>query len=188
MKRIPKRIYSSLLVMAIIVGVTGVSSSHLNASASNFLQADATNPYGGAVIDPRPDTAIIFSIKNGTKTINYSKKDLLAIKSSIITIFEPFVGKTQSFTVIPLTYFLGKSSIAASMSIDTIALNDYIYANKVANFTKAKAYIAFKRFGKDIPYNQGGPLRLVYSNTSSWSKNLDAWNWSLRSIRVRTTG
>lgn len=188
MKRISKRSSSTLLVMAIILGVTGISSSHLSASASSFLQADATNPYGGAAIDPLPDTAIIFSIKNGTKTINYSKIDLLAIKSTIITIFEPFVGKTQSFTVIPLDYFLGKSAISASKSIDTIALNDYIYTNKAANFSKAKAYIAFKRSGKDIPYNQGGPLRLVYSNTSSWSKNLDAWNWSLRSIKVRTTG
>lgn len=68
------------------------------------------------------------------------------------------------------------------------SINDYIYTNKAANFSKAKAYIAFKRSGKDIPYNQGGPLRLVYSNTRSWSKNLDAWNWSLRSIKVRTTG
>ena len=188
MKRISKRSSSTLLVMAIILGVTGVSSSHLTASASSFLQADAANPYGGADIDPLPDTAVIFSIKNGTKIINYSKKDILTIKSTIITIFEPFVGKTQKFTVIPLDYFLGKSSIASSKTIDTIAINDYIYTNKVANFSKAKAYIAFKRFGKDIPYNQGGPLRLVYSNTSSWSKNLDAWNWSLRSIKVRTTG
>jgi len=63
MKRISKRSSSTLLVMAIILGVTGVSSSHLNASASTFLQADTTNPYGGAAIDPLPDTAVIFSVK-----------------------------------------------------------------------------------------------------------------------------
>jgi hypothetical protein len=188
MKHTSKKISPTLLVIAMILGVMGASSGHLTASASSFLKADTTNPYGGAAIDPLPDTAVIFSVKNGTKTINYSKIDLLAIKSSVITIFEPFVAKTQSFTVIPLDYFLGKSSISPSKRIDTIALNDYIYTNKAANFSKAKAYIAFKRFGKDIPYNQGGPLRLVYANSSSWSKNLDAWNWSLRSIKVRTTG
>ena len=188
MKHISQRTTPTLLVIAMILGFIGASGSYMTASASGYLKADATNPYGGAAIDPLPDTAVIFSVKNGTKTINYSKIDLLAVKSSIITIFEPFVGKTQSFTVIPLDYFLGKSSIAVSKRIDTIALNDYIYTNKAANFSKAKAYIAFKRFGKDIPYNQGGPLRLVYANSSSWSKNLDAWNWSLRSIKVRTTG
>jgi len=188
MKQISKKISPSLLLIAMIVGVMGISSAHITASASNYLKADATNPYGGAAIDPLPDTAIIFSVKNGAKTINYSKIDLLAIKSTVITIFEPFVGKTQRFTAIPLDYFLGKSSISPSKRIDTIALNDYIYTNKAANFSKAKAYVAFKRFGKDIPYNLGGPLRLVYANSSSWSKNLDAWNWSLRSIKVRTTG
>jgi hypothetical protein len=178
---------SKILIVAMILGFTAASSTQLMASASSFVKADTTNPYGGANIDPLPANATIFSVVNGKKTINYSKNDLLAIKSSIITIYEPFVKKNQSFTVIPLDYFLGKSSISASKSIDTIALNDYIYTNKAGNFSKAKAFIAFKRFGKDIPYNQGGPLRLIYSNSSSWAKNLDAWNWSLKTIKVRTT-
>jgi hypothetical protein len=97
------------------------------------------------------------------------------------------VQKKQSFTVIPLDYFLGKSGISSSATIDTIALNDYIFSEKAANFSKAKAYIAIARFGKDIPYNQGGPLRLIYANTSTWAKSLNAWNWSLRSIKVHKT-
>ena len=179
---------SQLLAMALVVSFVAVSTG-ANASANlNPIKAETTNPYGGTAVDPLPATATIFTVENAGKVIKYSKNDLLAIKSSIITIFEPFVQKKQSFTVIPLDYFLGKSSIAAGKTIDTIALNDYIYSNKAANFSKAKAFIAFKRFGKDIPYNQGGPLRLIYSNTSSWAKNLDAWNWSLRSIKVHKTG
>lgn len=179
---------SRLLAMVLVISFVAVTTG-VNASANlNPIKADTTNPYGGTDIDPLPADATIFSVKNGTKTINYSKNDLLAIKSSKITIFEPFVGKTQTFTVIPLDYFLGRSSIFSSKKIDTIALNDYIYTNKAGNFSKAKALIAFKRFSKDIPYNQGGPLRLIYSNSSSWSKNLDAWNWSLKMIKVRSTG
>jgi len=155
--------------------------------AHTRLMADTSNPYGGTNIDPLPATATIFTVTNGKKSINYSKNDLLKIKSSIITIFEPFVEKKQSFTVIPLDYFLGKSAISSSVTIDTIALNDYIFSEKSGNFSKAKAYIAIARFGKDIPYNQGGPLRLVFTGSSTWSKNLSAWNWSLRSIKVHKT-
>ena len=184
-----KTVYGSrLLFIALIVSFTSVPFTHASPVASNLIKAETTNPYGGTIVDPLPDDATIFTVQNGNKVVNYSKNDLLAIKSSIIKIYEPFVRKRQSFTVIPLDYFLGKSSIAPSKSIDTIALNDYIYSNKVSNFSKAKALIAFKRFGKDIPYNQGGPLRLIYADTSRWSKNLDAWNWSLRTIKVSKAG
>lgn len=184
-----KRVFGSqLLLIALIVSFFSIPSTHASPVASNLIKAETANPYGGADIDPLPDNATIFTVQNGNKVINYSKIELLAIKSSIVTIYEPFVRKRQSFTVIPLDYFLGKSSIAPSKSIDTVALNDYIYSNRASNFSKAKAFIAFKRFGKDIPYNQGGPLRLIYADTSRWSKNLDAWNWSLRSIKVSKAG
>ena len=156
-------------------------------SATNFLAASPANPYGGAAIDPLPASATIFTVTNGKKTVNYSKNSLLAIKSSTITILEPFVKKKQTFTVVPLDYFLAKSAITSKMKIDTIALNDYIYSNKAGNFSQAKAYIAFKRFGKDIPYNEGGPIRIIFDSSSSWFKYLDAWNWSLRTIKVKKT-
>lgn len=173
--------------MVTTLGYTSASSAQASILSATRLMADTSNPYGGTNIDPLPATATIFTVTNGKKSINYSKNDLLKIKSSVITIFEPFVQKRQSFTVIPLDYFLGKSSISSSVRIDTVALNDYIFSEKSSNFSKAKAYIAIARFGKDIPYNQGGPLRLVYAGTSSWSKNLSAWNWSLRSIKVSKT-
>lgn len=174
-----------ITLMVVTLGYGSTSSAQGLNIATSRLMADTSNPYGGTNIDPLPATATIFTVTNGKKSINYSKNDLLKIKSSIISIYEPFVQKRQSFTVIPLDYFLGKSSISSSVTIDTIALNDYIFSEKSANFSKAKAYIAIARFGKDIPYNQGGPLRLIYASTSSWSKNLSAWNWSLRSIRVQ---
>jgi hypothetical protein len=176
-----------IALMVTTLGYTSASSAQASILSATRLMADTSNPYGGTNIDPLPATATIFTVTNGKKSINYSKNDLLKIKSSVITIFEPFVQKRQSFTVIPLDYFLGKSSISSSVRIDTVALNDYIFSEKSSNFSKAKAYIAIARFGKDIPYNQGGPLRLVYAGTSSWSKNLSAWNWSLRSIKVSKT-
>jgi DMSO/TMAO reductase YedYZ molybdopterin-dependent catalytic subunit len=49
----------------------------------------------------------------------------------------------------------------------------------------ANGYVAIKRNGVDIPYDQGGPIRLVFADNSVWAKNLDAWNWSLSSIAVK---
>ena len=115
-------------------------------------------------------------------------KSLLAIKSKNISIYEPFIKKRQSFTVIPLSYFFIKNSITSSMKIDTIALNQYVYSNSAGNFTSAKAYLAIKRDGKDIPYNQGGPVRIIFPKGSKFSNNLDAWNWSLSAIKVKKTG
>ena len=190
MKRVKTLLVAISLGIALMVttlGHTSASSAQASILTATRLMADTSNPYGGTNIDPLPATATIFTVTNGKKSINYSKNDLLKIKSSVISIFEPFVQKRQSFTVIPLDYFLGKSSISSSVTIDTVALNDYIFSEKSANFSKAKAYIAIARFGKDIPYNQGGPLRLIYAANSSWSKNLSAWNWSLRSIKVHKT-
>ena len=176
-----------ITLMVATLGCISISSAQGLTIATTKIMADTSNPYGGTNIDPLPATATIFTVTNGKKSINYSKNDLLKIKSTIISIYEPFVQKRQSFTVIPLDYFLGKSGIPSSATIDTIALNDYIFSEKSANFSKAKAYIAIARFGKDIPYNQGGPLRLVYANSSTWAKSLNAWNWSLRTIKVHKT-
>lgn len=182
------RLALKIALIGLTLGFVIMPGIQSSAAPFNILKAGTTNPYGGTDIDPLPASATIFTVTNGKKSINYSKNDLLAIKSTTISIFEPFIGKRQKFTVIPLDYFLAKSSMKSSKTIDTIALNDYIFSDKVRNFRKAKAYLAIQRFGKDIPYDQGGPLRIIYANSSSWVKKLEAWNWSLRTIKVRTAG
>lgn len=178
--------FSVITLMALTLGFVIAPGNQSSAAPSKLLMADPANPYGGTKIDPLPASATIFTVTNGGKSIDYSKNDLMAIKSTTISIFEPFLKKRQSFTVIPLDYFLVKSSIKSSTMIETIALNEYKYSNKAENFSNAKAYLAIQRFGKDIPYNQGGPIRLIYSNSSLWVKNLDAWNWSLRTLKTHT--
>ena len=36
-----------------------------------------------------------------------------------------------------------------------------------------------------IPYDQGGPIRIIYPDSSRWSKFLDPWNWSLTRITAK---
>lgn len=157
-------------------------------SFSNFVSADPVNPYGGQAVDPLPITATIFTVTSGKIITKYSMKSLLTLKSKNISIFEPFIKKSQTFTVIPLSYFFTKNSITSTMKIDTIALNQYVYSNSAGNFTSANAYLAIKRSGKDIPYDQGGPVRIIFAKDSKFFTNLDAWNWSLSAITVKKAG
>lgn len=147
--------------------------------------AAEVNPYGGAKIAPPADSEIIFTVTNGSSTKKYSIETLRKMKSSVIRVYEPFVKKQQSFRVIPMATFGSLSKISESSKLRTIALNDYVYTNTLKNFVSAKGYIAFERDGKPIPYDQGGPLRIIFPTDSKWSKFLDPWNWSLKSIVVK---
>ncbi len=152
---------------------------------TTVLFAAEVNPYGGVAVKPPAPTEVIFTITNGKSVKQYSMNSLKALKPSTITIYEPFVKKEQTFTVIPISTFAKLSGISSRATLKTIALNDYSYSNTLRNFEKAKGYLAIARDGKPIPYDQGGPIRIVFAKGSVWAKFLDPWNWSLSSIEVK---
>jgi len=156
----------------------------LPTQVSSFA-ASTANPYGAAAIDPPAASEVILTISRKGKVKNYRFADLLKIKSSTITIHEPFVKKDQSFLAIPLTTIFATVGISGTEKVETKALNDYIYANTAKSFVDAKGYLAIKRNGEPIPYDQGGPIRIIFPNSSKWSTFLDPWNWSLMSISVK---
>jgi hypothetical protein len=164
-----------LLLLALSLTATSVSPS----------TAAENNPYGISTVDPAGPNEIIFTVSKGSKKSLFAYARIQKIKSKTISIYEPFLKKRQSFTVVPIKVFFDLVGIKGQDKVQTIALNDYIYTNSAAQFLSANAYIAIKRNGLDIPYDQGGPLRLIFADNSKWSKNLDAWNWSLASIRVK---
>lgn len=144
-----------------------------------------TNPYGSPVVDPAGPNESIFTVSKGAKKATFTFSQLKKMKTSKVTIFEPFVKKNQTFTVIPMKDFFKRVGISGSDSVSTAALNDYIFKSTASKFIAANALIAIERNGAAIPYDQGGPIRLIFAKSSSWSKNLDAWNWSLASITVK---
>ena len=163
--------------------IAGIMIALLAISTSTTADAAETkNPYGASTVDPAGPNEVIFVVSNGTKKFSYTTNSLGKMKSSVISIYEPFVKKRQKFTVIPFKTFLDSVGISGNDKVATKALNDYVYTNTASQFISAQAYIAIKRNGMDIPYDQGGPLRLVFADNSKWAKNLDAWNWSLASI------
>ena len=147
--------------------------------------AESSNPYGTSTVDPAGPNEIILTISKGSKKSEFAFGRLMKMKSQTISIYEPFLKKRQTFTVIPIEKFFLLVGIKGNDKVATRALNDYVYTNTASAFIKAGALVAIKRSGKDIPYDQGGPIRLIYSDKSIWAKELDAWNWSIASITVK---
>ena len=147
--------------------------------------AASTNPYGTSTVDPAGPNEIILVISKGTRKVEFAYPRLLKMKQQSITIYEPFLKKRQAFSVIPLKTLFTFVGIKGGDKVITTALNDYIYTNTAAQFIAADGYLAIKRDGVAIGYDQGGPIRIIYPNKSKWAKNLDAWNWSLSSIKVK---
>lgn len=168
-------------ISTLIVAVTFTSLSMLHP----LHAATPSNPYGTSVIDPAGPNESILKISKKGKSVEFTLKKLKAMKSSEISIYEPFVKKRQKFTVIPLSALFKTVGISGKDLVETIALNDYIYSSTASKFVAANAYLAIAREGKDIPYSEGGPVRLVFADSSRWASNLDAWNWSLAKIVVK---
>lgn len=143
------------------------------------------NPYGISTVDPAGPSEVIFTVFKAGKKVEFTTTRLLKMNSTKITIYEPFLKKRQNFTVIPMKNFFLLAGISGNDKVETKALNDYIYTNTASKFIAAKAYIAIKRGGAPIAYDQGGPIRIVFADDSKWAKELDAWNWSLTSIGVK---
>ena len=149
------------------------------------IASAAKNPYGTSSVDPAAPNEVILTISKGSNTAEFAYPRLLKMKHSTITIYEPFLKKRQIFTVIRLQTLFNFVGISGSDKVVTTALNDYVFTAKASDFISAGAYIAIKRDGVPIGYDQGGPIRIIFSDDSKWAKNLDAWNWSLESIRVK---
>lgn len=143
------------------------------------------NPYGTSTVDPAGPNEVIFVVSKGNRKADFTVSRLSKMKSTVISIYEPFVKKRQTFTVLPMKNFFALVGISGSDKVNTTAINDYSYSNTAARFIAANAYIAIKLNGAPIPYDQGGPLRIVFDDKSKWTKQLDAWNWSLASITVK---
>jgi hypothetical protein len=165
--------------------LTTVLAISLAITFSPATSAAEKNPYGTSTVDPAAPNEVIFTVSKGGKKVEFTMVRLLKMKSTTINIYEPFLKKRQTFTVIPMKNFFAMAGITGNDKVETKALNDYIYTNTAAKFNAAKAYIAIKRDGAPISYDQGGPIRLVFADNSKWAKELDAWNWSLASIGVK---
>jgi hypothetical protein len=143
--------------------------------------------YGGFPVDPPAADEVVLTLV-GARTVELTMGELDALAVREVTFVEPFVRVEQSFRVVPLGELFELAGITAGDTVDTIALNDYRYSDTVRALLDAGALLAVSRDGGPIPMDAGGPIRLVFDVDSGYHGFLDAWNWSLRSIRVGAGG
>jgi hypothetical protein len=139
--------------------------------------------YGGFPVDPPAPDEVVLTLE-GRRTVELTMAELDELAVQQVTFVEPFVKVEQTFRVVPLADLLTLAGIDPRDTVDTIALNDYRYRDSVRALLDADALLAVARDGSSIPMNAGGPVRLVFDRDSGYHDFLDAWNWSLRSIRV----
>ncbi|MBJ7339234.1 molybdopterin-dependent oxidoreductase [Mycolicibacterium sp.] len=154
------------------------------ASSAPATTGPPSNPYGANSIDPPAPGEPILTVTGGTAPLALTLDGLNALGNTTITVDEPFVKKRQTFSGVPLAAVLAKAGIPNGATIKTVALNDYQYSSAVGPMVDSQALIATTRDGGPIPYDQGGPTRMIFPDGTPLSSVLDAWNWSLTSISV----
>jgi len=156
------------------------------ANAATPKPTATKNPYGASQqVDPAGPNDILLTVTNHSKVVKLSLNSLRKLGTSQISIYEPFVKVRQTFTVVPLAKIFKLANIPGSATIISDALNDYIYTNTAKNFTDSNGQLAIARFGGPIPYDQGGPIRIIFPDKTPLAANLNAWNWSLDILKVK---
>ena len=178
---------------ALLLGACGGAHNSAGPSASTSPPGPAattstSNPYGAGPVDPPAPNEPVLTVKGGQTPLSLTIDQLNALGNTTVTLDEPFVKKRQTFSGVPLAAVVAKAGIPNTATIETVALNDYHYSNVVGPMVDSLALIATTRDGAPIPYDQGGPIRLVFPDGTPLSSNLDAWNWSLATITVTTPG
>ena len=162
----------------------GHGDTHEPAPAATAA-APTTNPYGAGPIDPPAPGQPVLTVSGGSTPLSLTLDQLDALGHTTITIDEPFVKRRETYSGVPLATVLAKAGIPSTATIDTLAINDYHYISTAKPMIESNGLIATARDGAPIPYDQGGPIRIVFPDGTALSSVLDAWNWSLASITVK---
>lgn len=163
-----------------LIMLTGCSAP---AATPEPAPAADESTYGGFAIDPPAAEEVVLTIEAG-RTVDFTYAELQDLATVEIEMLEPFVDEQQSFIGVPLGELLALAEVPAGARIETVALNDYRYADSVDQWVDNGALLAVFRDGELIPMDQGGPIRIVFAEDSPAFDLIDAWNWSLRSIVV----
>jgi len=176
-----------------ILGAAGCSTTAtpgatLSPSPTAAASSRAPNPYGIGPIDPPAPGSPVLTVRGGSAPLALTLDKLNALGNTTLTIDEPFIKRRETYSGVPLGVVLGKAGIPETATIDTVGLDDYHYISTAKPMIESRALIATDRGGAPIPYDEGGPIRIVFPNGTPLSSVLDAWNWSLESITVKASG
>jgi hypothetical protein len=182
------------LLAAVAAGTVSIALGGCATSPHNDHSAAATaasksgsplNTSAVGTVDPPAPNEPVLTVVGGTTPLSLTLDQLDALGNATISIDEPFINMRQNYSGVPLATVLDKAGIPDSATIDTDAIDHYHYVSAVKPMVDSQALIATRRDGAPIPYDQGGPIRIVFPDGTPLSSVLDAWNWSLTSITVK---
>lgn len=174
------------LPVVVLTACTSASSTPGATTTGGPASSTSANPYGSAPVDPPGPTETVLTVTGPRGTTAYTLAELEALGTRTVTVNEPFVKAVRTFTGVPMQAVLDAAGIPPAATVETVALNDYRYSTTAEAFIGSEALIATEQDGGPVPYDQGGPIRLVFPDGSELSSVLDAWNWSLTSLDVST--
>ena len=172
------------LTLPVVVLTACTTASSTSGATTTGVPASPTsaNPYGSAPVDPPGPTEPVLTVTGPRGTTTYTLAELEALGTRTVTVNEPFVKAVRTFTGVPMQAVLDAAGIPPTATVETVALNDYRYSTTAEAFTGSEALIATEQDGGPVPYDQGGPIRLVFADGSELSSVLDAGKWSLTSM------
>ncbi|KAA0109875.1 molybdopterin-dependent oxidoreductase [Mycolicibacterium sp. P1-5] len=183
------RLLAAVAAGTISLAVGGCTTSpnpdHPAPASAASKSGQPINPHAQGTVDPPAPNSPVLAVVGGTTPLSLTLDQLNSLGSATISIDEPFVNKRETYSGVPLATVLGKAGIPDTATIDTDAIDHYHYVSVVKPMVDSQALIATRRDGAPIPYDEGGPIRIVFPDGTPLSSVLDAWNWSLTSITVK---
>lgn len=175
-----------LTAAMLLLAACGGGSGGGDAADAGDGATTTKSPYGDAPpVDPPAPDEVVLTVTGPSGSTDYTLAELREKATTSLTVEEPFVKRTESFTGVPIAELFDTAGITADTEVDTIALNDYSFAAPAATFTGSDAVIAVTQDGADIAIDAGGPIRIIFPDGKPDTTNLDAWNWSLRTLEAK---
>ena len=170
---------------SLAVVMTACSSSDSSSDTTVVSPVATDNPYGAGLVDPPQPRESILQVDVRGVVTGFTLESLAELPATKVDLYEPFILTRSSFVGVSLADLFDSVGIKAEDKIDTVALNEYRYANTAEKFTASDGLLAYEQNGEPIPMDRGGPVRIVFPDGTPLASVLDAWNWALSSIVVK---
>jgi len=138
------------------------------------------------VLKPAPGPPIVTfkGLVNGGKPIGVDLASFDALPSQRMTIIEPFVKKSMTFSGVSFSDLLSAAK-ATGKSVTIHAVDDFKATMKTTTLREPGVLLATRVNGKAIDLKSGGPVRLVFPPSSAAGKDTNLWVWSIDQITVK---
>ena len=172
---------------AVIALLVGIVSAGCGAETKPVAVAQRASeaPKAQLVLKPAAGKPIVMfkGLVNGGKPLAADLASFDALPEHRLTIVEPFVKRSMSFTGVAFVDLLTAAK-ATGKSVTIHALDDFKATMDASVLREAGVLLATRVDGKTIDVKSGGPVRLVFPPSSEAGKDTNLWVWSIDQITV----